>query len=237
MTGASAPTAAFVQHDARMRPRALRRLALVTGFPFVASWVFLGAVPQLAATGDARAIAAIALGGVAAAELAAVGLVVRWLRADGRSLADLGWRRETTMVAVALALVVGGAYGASGLALGFIQHNAHPHLAGLSALRVWSLATAVAVIPACEEILFRGFAMEELRRAGFGTRGQLAISTIAFASFHGFFVLQAAVLGALFGAIRLLGRRSLTPVVAGHALVNLIAEPWFFLAIVAVQLR
>jgi membrane protease YdiL (CAAX protease family) len=227
--------------DQNARRRAVKRVAIVTAFPFTASWFFLGAVPQLVVAsgnhGDARTIAAAAFGGVALAELAAVGLVARWLHEESRSFADLGWRRPGTPAAYVVALAVGAVFAASTLPFGFIQHNAHPDLGELSVFRLWSVVTAAGVIAICEEILFRGFAFDQLRSAGFGTGGQVGISSVAFGSFHGFFVLQAAVLGAVWGVAYLIGRRSLTPVIAGHAMNNLIAEPWFFLAIVSVQLN
>jgi hypothetical protein len=219
------------------RRGAIKRIALVTAFPFVASWTFLGVVPQLAGSGaDPRTITAIAFGGVAVAEVAAVLLVRRWLQTQGRTFADLGLGKPASLRAFLLAAGAGVAFATLGLLSSFVRHNAHPDLGEVSLFRVWGVAMTAGVVPVCEEILFRGFAIDELRRAGFGTTGQLAISSIAFGSFHGLFVIQAALLGLVWGIAYLMGNRSLTPVIAGHSLNNLIAEPWFFLSIVSVQL-
>jgi len=95
-----------------------------------------------------------------------------------------------------------------------------------------------------EEIFFRGFFMTELAGAGFGKTAQVTISSILFGLVHsawgltsGMFTMQmigSAVIGtAAFGVFcsiaYLVSRRSLMPVIIGHAAIHFVIEPWLFM--------
>jgi len=154
------------------------------------------------------------------------------------SLADIGWRKPTNVVAVLCGL--GIALVAVVLTRAWLPHYPHyphPHLAEISAFKVTGVLAAAGVCAFAEEVVFRGWLMTELDRVGVPLPTQVVTSAVAFGLFHGFAVIPAALLGGAWAIVYLLGRRSLTPTFASHVLINLIIEPWFFLATVATQLH
>jgi membrane protease YdiL (CAAX protease family) len=90
---------------------------------------------------------------------------------------------------------------------------------------LWPAITVVA--PICEEIFFRGFMMEGLRRSRIGPIGAVLVTSVLWAIVHfqyGWFEILAIVaLGVLFGAARL-RTNSLAVPIAMHCLVNVAAS-------------
>lgn len=90
-----------------------------------------------------------------------------------------------------------------------------------------------------EETIFRGYLMTSLNDLGRGRATLVLVSGAVFtaAHFHAFSspasILAAfgatLVLGAALAAVYLAGKRSLTPVIVSHALVDMIIEPWLLL--------
>lgn len=159
-----------------------------------------------------------------------------WLERHSRAAMGLAWGRlQDYAVAVAHPAIVLGAL----VAIVWTVEAMHPAAAGSSrALRDFAVM-AGATIPAAiltEEGFFRGWLVASLRRLGLGAGAVLASSSIAFALWHvsavslatGFdlpatqipvYLLNAAVMGAIWGALRL---RSGSIVVASvsHGLWN-----------------
>ena len=94
------------------------------------------------------------------------------------------------------------------------------------------------------QILFRGFFMTELALAGFGKTAQVTISAILYGLVHsawgftsGMFTMQmmggaivgTAVFGVFCSTVYLVSRRSLMPVIVGHAAIDFVIEPWLFM--------
>lgn len=103
----------------------------------------------------------------------------------------------------------------------------------------------LSLIPASDgwsqEVLFRGYILFRLARAGFPVWLQVAVSAAAFAAIHiGYFgagfwgllwpLVGTASLGAVFAASVIAARGSLLPAVTGHVLVILLVQPWLALA-------
>ena len=83
-----------------------------------------------------------------------------------------------------------------------------------------------------EDLITRSFMMNQLHKIGSSKWVQVVVSALIFALYHtvwGFnpysFVFSV-VYGLLLGGLFLWGKRSLTPVILGHSLVVLLAEPF-----------
>lgn len=82
---------------------------------------------------------------------------------------------------------------------------------------VFRLLGTVLVVPACEELAFRGYLVRQL--AGLGRVGALLVSTVAFASIHSD-PSAGLMAGLLYGLLAM--RRGLGQAVYAHALTNLL---------------
>jgi membrane protease YdiL (CAAX protease family) len=86
--------------------------------------------------------------------------------------------------------------------------------------------------------------MTELAGAGFGKAAQVTISAILYGLVHsawgftsGMFTMQmmggaiigTAVFGVFCSIVYLVSRRSLMPVIIGHAAIDFVIEPWLFM--------
>lgn len=86
--------------------------------------------------------------------------------------------------------------------------------------------------------------MTELAWAGFGKTAQVIISAILYGLVHsawgftsGMFTMQmmggaiigTAVFGVFCSTVYLVSRRSLMPVIVGHAAIDFVIEPWLFM--------
>lgn len=83
-----------------------------------------------------------------------------------------------------------------------------------------------------EDLITRSFIMNQLHKIGSSKWVQLTVPALIFALYHTawgfnpFSFVFSVVYGLLLGGLFLWGRRSLTPVILGHSLVVLIAEPF-----------
>jgi hypothetical protein len=159
------------------------------------------------------------------------------LRGRGLSVRDLGVWRTGTWLAWLIALSVAGLSIASNLrflprmhvpiSAAFFPHGVH-----LAAALIMGTTAGV-----CEEVLFRAFLMTEFAEAGYGRAIQLLIPSAAFGLSHAGYLNQGfvpwlgiavptAVVGMLWGAAYLTGRRSLVPCMVAHFLNDATALPW-----------
>ena len=118
------------------------------------------------------------------------------------------------------------------------------NLGEISLFHIYNSLTAGVIAGFVEEILFRGFFMTELAWAGFGKAAQVTISAILYGLVHsawgftsGMFTMQmmggaiigTAVFGIFCSTVYLVSRRSLMPVIVGHAAIDFVIEPWLFM--------
>ncbi len=210
-------------------PTVFYNLVLVLGVPLTL---------RLTAGSDLRTRTSVFLGMVLAAELAALGILVIWLRYRGRSLADLGWGRRVRLGPVGLGIFVALLYAGFTLSSPVFGSNALE----LSWFKAWGALVGV-VGGLVEETVFRGFVMWELDSAGVSPWGQVLASGVLFALIHGGFRLFwldpviltgmsfTLILGLALAGIYLYGGRSLTPPAIGHGLINLLLEPWLMMGL------
>jgi membrane protease YdiL (CAAX protease family) len=83
-----------------------------------------------------------------------------------------------------------------------------------------------------EDLITRSFIMNQLHKIGSSKWVQVVVSALIFALYHTiwgfnpFSFVFSVVYGLLLGGLFLWGKRSLTPVILGHSLVVLLAEPF-----------
>ena len=167
--------------------------------------------------------------GFAAASLIIVALIVLWQRRHGETLADLGWRRPTTVLAIVIAVIFG-------ILWALLSYAREPHpvqsFLGLSWERPLMMLIGL-FLAFSEELAMRGFFMEQLRRGGVPTWLQVVASAVFMGSYHGivglhysvFYAVSSMVLFGVIAIIFVIGKRSLTPGTLGHALVHFLGDP------------
>lgn len=169
---------------------------------------------------------------------------VAWLllRLRGQSLRDIGWGRPARFWGWVLAVAFAALYGGGTLA-GMIQAGA-PAASDWSFFRI-AIALGIGISAGiCEEVVFRGFLMGQARDGGAHWSVQVALSALLFGLAHagwaamgGHFdpakvlgpVVATAILGLMLAITYLAGRRSLTPVIAAHGVIDVLIEPWLLL--------
>ncbi len=114
--------------------------------------------------------------------------------------------------------------------------------------RVWELSglnLILSVVPAADgwsqEILFRGYVLYRLARAGIPTIAQILLSGALFAAIHAGYMGEGAwaalaplvgtfMLGGFYAWAVKVGRDSLKPVIFCHVLIIVVLQPWLALA-------
>jgi hypothetical protein len=165
------------------------------------------------------------------------------LRLRGQKLSEIGWGRPASTWSWFLAIGVAILFG--GLVVGSVGASAQL-LSDWSLYRI-SLGLVIGVSAGvCTETMFRGFVMTQARDAGLPVSIQILVSAALFdlallrfgwggmAQHPKFWVYvattpAAAILGAAFGIIYVVGRRSLLPVIVAHAAIDMIVEPGMLL--------
>jgi membrane protease YdiL (CAAX protease family) len=155
------------------------------------------------------------------------------------SLAELGWRKPTTPLALFLAVLLGVAY------IGGSYMGAQAILRGVDVIELnW---TRVALAPigifmaVAEETMMRGFFMTELERARVATWLQILASGACSALYHSFQhptligFLPSFVLFTIHAGIYVLGRRSLTPTIVAHSIYHVLGEPYLLMMALTVM--
>jgi membrane protease YdiL (CAAX protease family) len=95
----------------------------------------------------------------------------------------------------------------------------------------------------CEEVLFRAFLMTEFAQAGYSKTVQVVIPGLFFGLSHAGYLNQGvlpwlgimlpiALIGMVWGASYLLGRRSLVPAIVAHFLNSATVVPWILFVMV-----
>lgn len=188
-----------------------------------------------------RARTTIELTAAMVSEIVVLVLLLLYLRRRGVRLGQLGlWAPSPAR----------GWIAATAVAALFIWFNlalplrGQSSLAELSLFHIYNSLLAGLTAGFVEEIFFRGFFMTELAWAGFGKAAQLAISATLYGLAHvawgitsGMFTFQmvgsavigTAIFGAFYSMVYLISRRSLMPVIASHAVVDFVIEPWLFM--------
>ena len=185
---------------------------------------------------DMRGRTLVGLGGTLVSELILFSFLLRWLRKQGRNLKDIGWRRTTTLPAVIIGVI---------FALGYAFFTLSNPLIGPNAkeISLFKLAgVVVGVVGAVvEESVFRGYLISELKAIKISTITQIIVSGVSFGIIHIGFdflgVLLTFIMGIIMATVYVIGKRSLTPSIISHALINIIVEPWLLLFIVTMYSR
>jgi membrane protease YdiL (CAAX protease family) len=168
-------------------------------------------------------------------------VIVLWQRARGLSLRELGWRRPTSRLALALGVLLGAAYIAGS------YFGARYVLRGVDVTEFhWArvaLAPLGIFMAIAEETMMRGFFMTELERARVATWLQIVASGACSAVYHtlhnptplGF--VPSFVLFSLHAGLYVVGRRSLTPTIVAHSIYHVFGEPYLLMMVLAVTPR
>ncbi len=163
--------------------------------------------------------------------------IVVWQRRRGSSLAELGWGRPTTPLALVLAVILGFAY------TSFAYFGARHLLPGVNVTQfTWTrllLAPLGIFLAVAEETLMRGLFMTELQRDRVPAWLQILASGACSAVYHSFQnptligFLPSFVLFSLHAGLYVLGRRSLTPVILAHSIYHVLGEPYLLMMVFA----
>lgn len=193
-----------------------------------------------------RARATIDLTGAMVGEIVVLVLLVLYLRRRGVWLRQIGLWAPSPVRGWIAAAVVAGLFIWFNLALPLRNQR---DLTEVSLFKIYNSLMAGVTAGFMEEIFFRGFFMTELTWAGFGKAAQVTISVILYGLVHsawgvtsGMFTMQmvgGAVIGtAIFGVfcsiVYLTSQRSLMPVIAGHAVIDFVIEPWLFMVAITI---
>ena len=162
--------------------------------------------------------------------------MLRWLKSQGRNLQDIGWNRSTTFPAVILGVVFAFGYSAYTLSNPLIGTNA-------TEISLFKLASVVVSVigSIVEECVFRGYIISELERINVSTITQILVSGISFGIIHIGFdfvgVLLTFIMGIAMATAFVIGKRSLTPSIISHSIINILVEPWLLLFIITMYGR
>ena len=175
--------------------------------------------------------------GFAIAGLVALVYIIVWQRRRGSSLAELGWRRPTTPLALVLAGMLGAAYTCGA------YFGAQQLLPGVDVIHfTWTrllLAPLGIFLAVSEETLMRGLFMTELQRGRVPAWLQILASGACSAIYHAFQnptligFLPSFILFSLHAGLYVLGRRSLTPVILAHSIYHVLGEPYLLMMVFA----
>ena len=188
-----------------------------------------------------RARATIGLTGAMLSEIVVLVLLVFYLKLRGIGLRQIGLWASSPARGWIAAAIVAGLFIWFNLALPLRNEQ---NLGEVSLFHIYNSLTAGVIAGFVEEIFFRGFFMTELAGAGFGKAAQVTISAILYGLVHsawgftsGMFTMQmmggaiigTAVFGVFCSIVYLVSRRSLMPVIIGHAAIDFVIEPWLFM--------
>ncbi|MEW6262817.1 MAG: CPBP family intramembrane glutamic endopeptidase [Thermodesulfobacteriota bacterium] len=188
-----------------------------------------------------RARVTIELTNAMLSEIVVLVLLVLYLKHRGIGLRQIGLWGSSPAWGWISAAMVAGLFIWFNLALPLRNEQ---NLGEVSLFHIYNSLTAGVIAGFVEEIFFRGFFMTELAWAGFGRAAQVTISAVLYGLVHsawgftsGMFTMQmmgGAIIGtAIFGVscsiVYLVSRRSLMPVIIGHAAIDFVIEPWLFM--------
>ncbi len=207
-------------------------LAVIGGFTFV-SFTVAGVLHWLARP-ESRV--AVFLVGSIIGEWAGFGVLMLLGKRHNFSLRDLGWGQKTNLAGIGLGLLVAVIY----CAITATNPEVRSHLLQWSSLKLLALAAALTA-GIVEETIFRGYIITTLARMEQRVLTQVLVSGLIFALAHiyGFASPTAylislgytILLGIALAIVYLVGRRSLTPVMLSHFLIDAAIEPWLLLSL------
>jgi hypothetical protein len=157
------------------------------------------------------------------------------LRLSGMSLRELlsyvGLGAPSRLGANIVGVLV-GLLGAASFLFGILQFDPDANIVQISGFRVLTaLLAGTGVV--LEDIITRGFLMNQLRELQIPNWVQAVASAVLFALYHtvwaGFNIsafISSIILGLLLAGLFLWGKRSLTPVILAHSIAVLLAEPF-----------
>lgn len=161
-------------------------------------------------------------------------IIAAILRLSGMSLRELlsyvGVGAPSRTGANIAGVVIGVLMAASFFA-SISQFDPNANIAQINGFRILT-ALLAAVGTVLEDIITRGWLMNQLRELRIPNWVQAVASALLFALYHtvwGFNIfafIASVVLGLIMAGLFLWGKRSLTPVIIAHALTVLIAEPF-----------
>lgn len=158
-----------------------------------------------------------------------------WLEGDSFAtlrarLRELGLGKPARPVANIVGAIVGLAWGGL-LMSSILQFQPETNLAEFSVFRL--LAAGLAAFGTIlEDVVTRGYLMNRMQGLKVPNWAQAILSALVFALYHSIWAFNpfsfvfSVVYGLLLSGLYLWGRRSLTPVILGHALAVLISEPF-----------
>jgi membrane protease YdiL (CAAX protease family) len=193
-----------------------------------------------------RARATTELTGAMLSEIVVLVLLVFYLKRRGIGLRQIGLWDSSPARGWIAAAIVAGLFIWFNLALPLRNEQ---NLGEVSLFHIYNSLTAGVIAGFAEEIFFRGFFMNELAWAGFGKATQVITSAILYGLVHsawgftsGMFTMQmmggaiigTVVFGVFCSIVYLVSRRSLMPVIMGHAAIDFVIEPWLFMVAITI---
>lgn len=149
----------------------------------------------------------------------------------GELLRSLGLGAPSGTAANIVGLVFGLLWGAL-LMANIFQFDPDANLLQFNGFRILT-ALMAATGALLEDVITRGFLMNQMQKTHVPTWVQIVVSALIFALYHtvwaGFNIFAfifSIVYGLILGGLFVWGKRSLTPVILGHSLAVLIAEPF-----------
>jgi membrane protease YdiL (CAAX protease family) len=237
--------ASTVSAPSRRLSAALSLLGLVAAFVIIRIVLLAAGPPLIAALhpADIRRTAAIRVALSFTLGALTFTAAVAILLGQGLGREAMGWRTKPTVTGWIAAAVVAALFIAF-VALSPILRGA-PVASDGSLFRIGAALAMAATGGVFEESIFRGFIISRARALGLPTLLQVLLSGLLFGLAHvgwgglaGGFSWAAAigamvstgVLGLLLATAYVLGKRSIWPVMAAHAVINLAIEPWLILS-------
>lgn len=175
-----------------------------------------------------------------------LGLILAWMlrrmRQQGQTLADLGWGQPSRWWVLALGTLLGVLFGISGIQ-NFLRLDPTADPFEFSLLRVVT-ALLGAITAVGEDLITRGYVMHELQRLRTPTWVQICGSSLLFALYHSLWnfhlltgFVPSLVVGLILSGFFILGKRSLTPVLLMHGLMLVVGEPFLTMSLIITATR
>lgn len=210
-----------------------RRLAIVVVLLVLLVGPNFGPIPALLSQGLSMEAAVVALLASFLIGFSVILAVIMRMNPGvpvGELLRSLGLGAPSRLAANIAGAVLGLLWGFLFLT-SILQFAPDTNIAQLNGLRILT-ALLAAGGTLLEDLVTRGFLMNQMRKMGISNWVQVIFSAVVFALYHtvwGFNVFSfifSLVYGLLLGGLFIWGKRSLTPVILGHSLAVLISEPF-----------
>jgi membrane protease YdiL (CAAX protease family) len=175
--------------------------------------------------------ASVSLAGTLVSALLAFAGLGLWLRRRSVPLRSLGFIRPIRWSPVGLATGFALAYAGATLTIPEVRC----HAGEISVFKAWGVFASV-VGAVIEETVFRGFILTELHRVGSSPWIQVIVSCLTFGLLHLGYnwrgVFSTTLMGMVLALTYLWSGRSLLAPLVGHALINIVVEPWLLVYVI-----